>query len=177
MEKRDLKKYVRTVENFPEPGIRFYDIAPLLGNHGALTAAVHEMSEPLQGKIDKIVGFDARGFLFGAAMALELGVGFVMLRKPGKLPGAVTSVDYGLEYGSNTLQIQSDAVCEGERVALVDDVIATGGTALAGIDLVRRNGGRVVAFSALIDLPHLGGSKLIVANDVPVNAVMQLGEL
>lgn len=176
MEKAELQKYVREVEDFPTPGVRFYDIAPLLGDGAVFAAAVHEMAEPLRGNVDKVVGFDARGFLFGAAMAHELGVGFAMLRKPGKLPGAVERVEYNLEYGTNALEIQKGAVAVNERVAMVDDVIATGGTALAGIELVRRCGAKIVSFSTLIDLPHLGGSQQIHEAGVPVHAVMELGE-
>lgn len=138
-------------------------------------AAVREMAEPLRGEVDKVVGFDARGFLFGAAVAHELGVGMAMLRKPGKLPGEVTSVDYGLEYGKNTLELQAGVVQQGERIALVDDVIATGGTALAGIELVRQQGGEVLSFSTLIDLPHLGGGDNIAEQGVAVYSVLQLG--
>jgi adenine phosphoribosyltransferase len=173
---KDLRKYVREVDNFPENGVKFYDIAPLLGNGAVFAAAVREMAEPLRGNVDKVVGFDARGFLFGAAIANELGVGMAMLRKPGKLPGDVARVDYALEYGVNSLELQSDAIARDERVVLVDDVIATGGTALAGIELVRSKGGNIVGFSALIDLPHLGGSKKISEKDIAVHAVMELGE-
>ena len=175
MEKSEFTNYVREIENFPQPGVRFYDIAPLIGNGAVFAAVIHEMAEPLRGNVDKVVGFDARGFLFGTAMAYELGVGFAMLRKPGKLSGNVERVEYSLEYGTNTLEIQSDVVVEDERVVLVDDVIATGGTALAGIDLVRRCGASIVGFSALIDLPRLGGSQLIRSAGVDVNAVMEFG--
>lgn len=171
-EKQDFDSYIRTVENFPKEGIRFYDIAPLLGNGAVFAAVISEMATPLRGNVDKIVGFDARGFVFGAAIAHELGIGFTMLRKPGKLPGTVEHVEYGLEYGENALELQADGVREGERVALVDDVIATGGTAKAGIELVRRRGGRIVSFTALIDLPHLGGSEAIESAGVPVHAVI-----
>jgi adenine phosphoribosyltransferase len=176
MEKEiDLQSYVREVEDFPKEGILFYDVAPLIGNGAVFAAAVHELAEPLRGNVDKIVGFDARGFLFGAAMAHELGIGFAMLRKPGKLPGKVESTAYALEYGNDGLELQSDAVDEGERVALVDDVIATGGTARAGIELVRRRGAHIVEFTALIDLPRLGGSKAIEAEGVPVRTIMSFG--
>ena len=169
------KAHVRTVEDFPNEGVRFYDIAPLLGNGAVFGSLVKDMSEPLRGKVDKIVGFDARGFLFGGAMAAELGVGFVMLRKPGKLPGQTESLSYDLEYGSNTLEIQADSIMEGDDIALVDDIIATGGTALAGIELVKKCGGNIIEFCAVIDLPVLGGSDKIEQANVPVRAIMAMG--
>lgn len=174
--KEDFRSHVRQVEDYPNPGIRFYDISPLLGNGAIFASVVQEMADPLRDRVDKIVGFDARGFLFGAAIAHELGVGFAMLRKPGKLPGSVEQVEYGLEYGRNALEIQSDAVSKGERVALIDDVIATGGTARAGIELVRRRGAKIVEFTALIDLPHLGGSEVINIEGIPVRAIMTINK-
>lgn len=172
-----LRTAVRVVEDFPQEGICFYDIAPLLGNAALYKSLIAELAEPLRGNTDKIMAFDARGFLFAGAVALELGVGFGMLRKPGKLPGEVERYDYDLEYGSNQLEIQASAVNPGEKVALIDDVIATGGTALAGIELVRRLGGEVVSFNSVIDLPHLGGSEKITEAGVPVNAIMSFGEM
>ncbi len=169
----DYKAYIRAVDNFPKPGIRFYDIAPLLGNGAVFSSVIKEMAEPLRGEISKIVSFDARGFLFGSAMAAELEIGNVMLRKPGKLPGETYSITYDLEYGSNTIEIQSDVIESGEKVALVDDVIATGGTALAGIDLVRKCGGTIIEFCALVDLPQLGGSAKIIDQNIPVRAVIE----
>lgn len=172
--KKDVEysNYINEIKDFPKEGVRYYDIAPLLGNGAVFAAAVGEMAEPLRGEIDKVVGFDARGFLFGAAVAHELGVGFAMLRKPGKLPGETDHVEYGLEYGVNALELQAGAVGTGERVALVDDVIATGGTAGAGIELVRRQGGEIVEFTALIDLPHLGGGERIKKAAVPVRTLL-----
>lgn len=172
METISYREHIREVEDFPKEGIKFYDIAPLLGNGAIFASAIAEMAEPLRGNVDKVVGFDARGFVFGAAVAHQLGVGFAMLRKPGKLPGEVAHVEYGLEYGTNALELQADGVSEGERVALVDDVIATGGTAQAGIELVRGQGAEIVEFTALIDLPHLGGSEAIKALGVPVRPLV-----
>lgn len=172
MERVQYSDFIREVEDFPEPGIRFYDIAPLLGNNALFADAIRDMADPLRSEVDKVVGFDARGFIFGAPLALELGVGFAMLRKPGKLPGDVEQVEYGLEYGSNSLELQVGAVESGERVLLVDDVIATGGTAQAGIQLVRNQGAEVVGFSALVNLPHLGGSSAIQAAGVPVRTLV-----
>ncbi len=176
METSKYREYINEVEDFPKPGVRFYDIAPLLGNGALFASAVHEMVTPLAGEVDKIVGFDARGFVFGAAVAHELGIGFAMLRKPGKLPGAVSHTEYGLEYGETALELQTNAVKESDRVVLVDDVIATGGTAQAGIELVRAHGAKIVAFSALIDLPQLGGSKVIESLGVPVQALVSVNQ-
>ncbi len=162
------KDYIKQIEDFPNPGIRFYDMAPLIGNGAIFAALINEIAAPLKGKITKVVGFDARGFIFGGAVAAELGIGCVMLRKPGKLPGQTLSVSYDLEYGSNTLEIQSDAINERDKVLLIDDVIATGGTALAGIELARKCGATITEFCALIDLPHLSGSARIRSEGVDV---------
>jgi len=167
-----FKEHIRTVEDFPKPGIRFYDIAPLIGNGAVFAASIEAMARPLEGEVDKVVGFDARGFLFGGALATRLGVGLVMLRKPGKLPGEVLEVSYDLEYGTNSLQLQADVLSAGDRVVLVDDVIATGGTAIAGVDLVEQAGATVTEFCAVIDLPDLGGSARI-AERVPVRTLVQ----
>lgn len=170
------EEHIRSVDDFPSTGIRFYDISPLLGNAAVFSELIQDMSEPLRGKIDKVVGFDARGFLFAGAMATELNVGCVMLRKAGKLPGDVHEVSYDLEYGTNELAIQTNVLQAGEKVALIDDVIATGGTALAGIELVQKCGAEVAEFCAVIDLPHLGGSDMIVDNGVAVRSILQLGD-
>lgn len=172
MEKMKYREHINEIEDFPKPGVRFYDIAPLLGSNAIFAGAIRDMSEPYHGGVDRIVGIDARGFAFGAPMALELGTGFAMLRKPGKLPGQVERADYGLEYGENSLELQIGAIRQGERIVLVDDVIATGGTAQAGIELVRRQGGEVIGFSALVDLPHLGGSQAIEGAGVPVHTLV-----
>lgn len=170
----NYEEHIRAIEDFPEKGIRFYDIAPLLGSGAVFKSLIEEMSSPLRGKVDKIVGLDARGFIFGSAMASELGVGFVMLRKPHKLPGDTYAVSYDLEYGSNELEIQSDMLHAGESVALVDDVIATGGTAVAGIELVQKTGADIVEFCSLLDLPNLGGSDKISAHGVAVRAIISI---
>jgi adenine phosphoribosyltransferase len=164
--------HIRTVENFPEPGIHFYDIAPLMGSAAAFASAIHDMSEPLKGRVTQIVGLEARGFPFASAMAVELGVGFTMLRKAGKLPGETISLAYELEYGSNTIELQKDALNEQDTVAIVDDVIASGGTAVASIELVRQTGAKVIEFTSLINLPFLGGSDLIERTDVPVRSLI-----
>lgn len=171
----NYRDYIRSVDNFPEGGITFYDIAPLLGDGAMFGALIEDMAEPLEGKVDQIVGFDARGFLFTGAMAARLGCGLSMLRKPGKLPGELYEASYDLEYGSNTLTIQADSIQPGERVALVDDVIATGGTALAGAQLVHRSGGEVVELCSIIDLPHLGGSDRLKMAGVAVRSLVTIG--
>ena len=150
-------EHIRTVEDFPEPGILFYDIAPLIGNGAIFASLIREMAKPLRNEVTKVVGFDARGFIFAGAMATELGVGCSMLRKPGKLPGTTLQQKYELEYGNNVLEIQADALNDQDKVVLVDDVIATGGTAVAGIELVRKTGANIVQFCSLMDLVHLGG--------------------
>lgn len=172
----DYRQFIRDVEDFPSQGIRFYDIAPLIGNGAVFSALIKEMAEPLRDRVTKVVGFDARGFLFGGAIAAELGIGCALLRKPGKLPGKTFESNYDLEYGSNQLQIQADSVDHGERIALVDDIIATGGTAIAGIELVRACGGEVVEFSSVLDLTELQGSSRIADIGVPVRSILSIGE-
>lgn len=162
------KDYITQVPNFPKDGVTFFDIAPLIGNGAVFAKLITDMAQPIQKEATKIVAFDARGFLFGGAIASLLGIGCVMLRKPNKLSGDTFTASYDLEYGSNALQIQSDALSPHDSVVLVDDIIATGGTALAGIELVQRCGAHVLEFCALIDLPKLGGSARISAAGVPV---------
>lgn len=167
---------IRTYEDFPSEGIKFYDISPMLGDPDSFRDTVEELSKPLDGKIDKVVAFDARGFIFGAAMATRLSVGLVLLRKSGKLPGETYQDSYDLEYGKNSLEIQSDAINPNEKVVLVDDVIATGGTALAGINLVNKCGGDIVEFCSVIDLPALGGSERITDAGIIVRSLISLGD-
>lgn len=169
----DLRPYVRDVPDFPTPGILFRDITPLLADPDAFAAAVEAMSEPFRdAAADKVVGIEARGFMFGAAIARVLGLGFVPARKPGKLPGATERVSYGLEYGSDGLEIHTDALSAGERVLIVDDVLATGGTAAAAAELVERLGARVAALSFLIELAALGGRSRLSGR--PAGAVLVL---
>lgn len=168
----DYKEHIKRVEDFPKPGILFYDIAPLLGKGAVFASAVRDMAEPLRGKVTNVVGFDARGFIFGAAMATELGVGMTMLRKAGKLSGKTMQAEYDLEYGTATIELQEGVLSDKDTVVLVDDVIATGGTALAGIELVKRTGATVLEFSTVIDLPALGGSRRIQDEDVSVRALV-----
>src|SRR6188768_1407749 len=154
----DLRSSIRSIPDYPKPGIIFRDITTLLGNARAFRRAVDEMVQPYAGmKIDKVAGLEARGFILGGAVAHQLSVGFIPVRKKGKLPHTVIGEDYDLEYGKDRVEIHIDALEKGERVLLVDDLIATGGTAFAGIKLLERAGAKVVGCSFVIDLPELGG--------------------
>ncbi|MDH5526599.1 MAG: adenine phosphoribosyltransferase [Nitrospirota bacterium] len=152
----DLKSYIRTVPGFPKPGINFFDITTLLKEPEALVEAVEQMARPFidQG-IQRVVGMEARGFILGAPIAMRIGAGFVPVRKPGKLPAATHQVSYSLEYGEDTLCIHQDAIQAGEKVLIVDDLLATGGTVGATIELVRKLGGEVAGVAFLIDLLEL----------------------
>jgi len=153
-----LGSLIRDVQDFPQPGIVFKDISPLLGTPEAFIAAIDAMVEGHDaGSIDKVVGIEARGFLLAAPVAYHLQAGMVPVRKPGKLPGPVHTVSYALEYGSNVLACHQDAFATGDRVLVVDDVLATGGTAAAAIELVERGGATVVGVSVLLELAFLGG--------------------
>src|SRR4029078_11591324 len=155
----DIKRYIRTIPDYPKKGILFRDITTLLANLHAFRAAVDELAWPfLQGGIDYVAGIEARGFILGGAVAHVLGRGFVPIRKKGKLPSRVIGQEYALEYGVDTIEIHADAIGKGNRVLLIDDLIATGGTANAAIDLIRRSGGELVAAAFVIDLPDLGGA-------------------
>jgi len=154
----DLASYVWDVPDFPSPGILFKDITPLLASPEAFGAAVREMATPFRERgAGKVLGIEARGFMFGAALARELHIGFVPVRKPGKLPRATERVSYGLEYGSDSLEIHTDALGRGEKILIADDVLATGGTAAAAAELADRLGGEVVGISVFIELAKLGG--------------------
>lgn len=154
----DLKAKIREVPNFPKPGILFYDVTTLLRDAEAFARVIHRLSEFYRGEgIQKVVGIESRGFILGAPLALELGAGFVPVRKPGKLPAEVYEKTYDLEYGSNSLAIHKDAVDRGERVLIVDDLLATGGTMAATLHLVGELGGVVVGVAVLIELMELRG--------------------
>jgi len=154
----NLKQFIRDVPDFPLPGILFRDIAPLLENGEAFQSALEHFHQMLkEEKIDKIVGIESRGFIFGSPLASRLGVGFAMARKQGKLPGEKISICYDLEYGTNTIEMHSDSISEGERILIIDDVLATGGTAGATISLVEQLGGKVVGLAFLIELKSLKG--------------------
>jgi adenine phosphoribosyltransferase len=158
----DLKSVIRTIPDHPAPGIMFRDITTLLSDARGFRRAIDELVQPLAGKkIDKVAGIEARGFILGGAIAHQLSVGFVPVRKKGKLPFETLSENYDLEYGTDTVEIHVDAVSEGERVLLVDDLIATGGTAKAAIRLLERAGAEIVLCAFVVDLPDLGGSKLL----------------
>ncbi len=169
-----LKSLIRTVPDFPEPGIQFRDITTLIGDGEGLAASVHHLAEMAAAiGAQKIAGMEARGFIFGAAVAVQLGVGFVPVRKPGKLPIKTIGVDYALEYGTDRLEMDPDAVGAGERVVIVDDLIATGGTALAATQLLRKAGADVSDAVFVIDLPDLGGAQKLRDAGVTVGALMQ----
>lgn len=154
----DLRAFVRDIPDFPSPGILFRDITPLLASPAAFSEAVTAMALPFRADPpEKVLGIEARGFMFGAALARELGVGFVPVRKPGKLPRETLRVSYGLEYGKDTLEIHADACGHGERVLIADDVLATGGTALAAAELVDRLGAEVAGLTFFIELEGLKG--------------------
>ncbi len=148
---------VRDVHDYPSPGVVFKDITPVLADHELFGSVVAALAEPFRGTVDLVAGIEARGFILGAPVALALGAGFVPLRKAGKLPGPTLHEAYELEYDSATLEMHRDAVGPGERVLLVDDVVATGGTAAAAHRLVSRAGGSVAGLAAILELPALGG--------------------
>jgi adenine phosphoribosyltransferase len=155
-----LRAKIRDVPDFPKPGILFKDITPLVKDPSSLRLAVHHLLHPFLGQeITAVVGMEARGFIFGSLVAWELGVGFVPLRKPGKLPYDVQAISYDLEYGSATLEVHIDALGQGDRVLLIDDLLATGGTAKASGDLVESLGAEIVAFGFVIELDDLEGRK------------------
>lgn len=154
----DLKKHIREVPDFPKPGIGFKDISPLLADGPAFRFAVDELASKFrQGEIDKLVGIESRGFLVGAPLAYAMNVGIALVRKPGKLPCNVERIQYELEYGTDALEIHRDAIQPGEKVLIVDDVLATGGTMSATAKLVRKLGGVIAGFAFLLELDALGG--------------------
>ena len=154
----DLKDHIRAIPDFPKPGILFYDISTLLRHPDAWPVAMGRLARIVrQHQPDLLAGVESRGFLLAAPLALSMGCGFVMIRKPGKLPGATVGLDYQLEYGADRLEIQADAVTPGQRVVIVDDLLATGGTMAAGIDLLHKVGATVPAAAALIELTFLKG--------------------
>jgi adenine phosphoribosyltransferase len=159
-----IKSRIRTIPDHPKPGIQFRDITTLLKDPVGLRLSVEGLVERFQDEeIDKVVAIEARGFILGGAVAVELGVGFVPVRKPGKLPHETIGQDYELEYGTDRIEMHTDAVAPGERVLLIDDLIATGGTAEAAIHLIEQAGGQLVGVAVVIDLPEVGGRKRIEA--------------
>ncbi|GGD61047.1 adenine phosphoribosyltransferase [Erythrobacter arachoides] len=176
MTPEELKALVRTVPGFPQPGIQFRDITPLLAHAKGLAGSITALADLARGvEAQAVAGIEARGFIFGTALALELGLGFVPLRKPGKLPVATISEDYALEYGTARLELDPTLIERGERVLLVDDLLATGGTATAGMRLLRRAGAIVEHALFLIDLPDLPGRAALADEGVAAHAVMAFG--
>ncbi len=170
----DLKDHIRGIPDFPKPGILFYDISTLLRHADAWQVAMGRLARIVTAyQPDLIAGIESRGFLMAAPLALKLGLGFVMLRKRNKLPGATIGLDYGLEYGQDRIEIQADAITPGQRVVVVDDLLATGGTMAAGIALLRQVGAAVPAAAVLIELTALAGRTRL---DVPVQSMMQYQE-
>lgn len=163
----DLKKYIADIPDFPEPGILFRDVTPLLANKEAYKESIRLISDFAKDKnVDIVVGPEARGFLFGCPVATELGCGFVPVRKPGKLPREVVSKKYELEYGHNEIQMHSDSIQPGQNVLIVDDLLATGGTVEAVVSLIEQMGGNIVGIAFLIELEALKGKKLLEDYDV-----------
>lgn len=168
---KSVQDYIRTIPDFPHEGIMFRDVTTLFADPRGFRMAIDQMLHPYAGmRIDKVVGLEARGFIMGGAIAHQLSVGFVPIRKKGKLPGKTLQQDYKLEYGEATMEIHDDAVRAGEKVLVVDDLLATGGTAEAGIKLLERLGAEIISTSFIIDLPELGGRKRLEAmgHDVQV---------
>ena len=169
----DLKALVRTVPDFPRAGILFRDITTLISNGPGLAAAVSLLADHVRATgAEAIAGIEARGFIFGAAVAAQLGIGFVPVRKAGKLPVPALGIDYALEYGSDRLEIDPTLAGAGQRIALVDDLVATGGTGLAAAQLLGQAGARIVGALFVIDLPDLGGADRLRAEGIPADALM-----
>ncbi|HTH98175.1 MAG TPA: adenine phosphoribosyltransferase [Stellaceae bacterium] len=167
----NIKDHIRGVPDFPKPGILFYDISTLLAHAGAWRETISQLAEAIKPlKPDLLVGIESRGFLVAAPLALALNCGFVMVRKPGKLPGATYSHTYALEYGTDTVHIQTDAITPGQRVVVLDDLLATGGTMKAAIDLLREVGAEVEGAACIAELAFLGGRHRL---DVPVTSLVQ----
>jgi len=169
----NLADCIRAIPDYPKPGIMFRDITTLLANARAFRRAVDELVQPFAGlKIDKVAGIEARGFILGGAVAHQLSAGFVPIRKKGKLPHHTRAVEYALEYGQDTIEMHLDAVLEGERVMLVDDLIATGGTALAAVELLTQAKAEIIAAAFVVDLPELGGAAKLRQAGVPVSTLV-----
>jgi adenine phosphoribosyltransferase len=172
----DLKSLIRTIPDYPRKGILFRDVTTLLGHAGGFRAAIQEMAAPFAGAgVQAVAGIEARGFILGGAIADKLGCGFVPLRKKGKLPWKTIGQEYTLEYGVDIIEMHEDAIKPGERTLIVDDLVATGGTAEAAVKLVQRSGGDVVGATFIIDLPDLGGSKKLAGLGVKWHALMAFG--
>jgi len=169
----ELRAAIRTIADYPKPGVQFRDITTLLGDARAFHSVVELLARPcLSSGVSRVAGIEARGFILGGALAARLGAGFVPIRKKGKLPHATVRVAYSLEYGLDEMEMHRDAVRAGEEIILVDDLIATGGTALGAVQLLRSLGGRVLAACFIVDLPDLGGSAKLAALGVPVQTLV-----
>jgi adenine phosphoribosyltransferase len=169
----ELRAAIRTIPDYPQPGVMFRDITTLLGDARAFHSVVELLARPwLAAGVNRIAGIEARGFILGGALAARLGAGFVPIRKKGKLPHATVRVAYSLEYGLDEMEMHRDAVGAGEDIILVDDLVATGGTAAGAVQLLRSLGARVLAGCFIIDLPDLGGSAKLAALGVPVTALV-----
>jgi len=169
----DLKALIRTIPDFPKPGIQFRDVTTLLLDAEGFAASIERLAFRIEDKPDVFAGIEARGFVIAAALALRLGAGVLLIRKDGKLPGETIAEDYALEYGSDRLAMHIDACAPGARVHLADDLIATGGSALAATRLIRRAGAVVTGASFLIDLPDLGGAAKLAAEGFPVHSLIE----
>jgi adenine phosphoribosyltransferase len=164
---------IRAIPDYPKPGILFRDITTLLGDARGFRMAVDQLVQPFAGKkIDKVAGIEARGFILGGAVAHQLSAGFIPVRKKGKLPHEVIAMEYALEYGTDVIEMHRDACRAGEQIVLVDDLIATGGTAIAAVNLLRQAGADVVAAAFVIDLPDLGGAEKLRALGVPISTLV-----
>lgn len=169
----DLKELIRTIPDYPKPGIMFRDVTTLLGDGPGFRKTIAALASPFAGNnVDAVAGIEARGFIIGGAVADRLGCGFVPIRKKGKLPWKTIGQEYTLEYGVDIIEIHEDAIAPGQRVLIVDDLIATGGTAEAAIKLVRRSGAEIVGATFIVDLPELGGGKRLDAHGVPWQALL-----
>lgn len=163
----DLKKFIRDIPDFPKDGITFHDITPLLKSSAAFEAAIESMAESLNGReIDYLVGIESRGFIFASPLAIKLGTGLVIVRKPGKLPYVTINASYDLEYGTDSLEVHSDAIHDGGKVVLIDDLLATGGTAAAAGDLIEKLGGEVAGYCFLVELTDLAGKDRLAPHPV-----------
>jgi len=170
---REIKDAIRTIADYPKPGVQFRDITTLLGNARAFRRVIDEMVEPWTiAKVNRVAGIEARGFILGGAVAHQLAAGFVPIRKKGKLPHATVRVAYSLEYGLDEMEMHEDGVAHGERIILVDDLIATGGTATAAVQLLRSRGAEILGASFVVDLPELGGSRKLAELGVPVRTLV-----
>ena len=169
----ELKALVRTIPDFPKAGVQFRDITTLLLDRGGLARTVDALADTVEGPVDLVAAIEARGFAIGGALAVKLGAGLLLIRKDGKLPGQTIAEDYALEYGTDRLAMHVDACAPGARVLIVDDLLATGGTALAAARLVKRAGGEIAGARFVVDLPGLGGSKALAEAGIDIRSLME----